>query len=113
MIETVESGDADEGNAVGGESQNAETKNPLVDDQGNAVGESGSTAETMNPVEEEQGISVGNGKPIADGYNPQTQFLILAVPSNQRSCVENSAPFHYICHKICLHAWFHICASLV
>ena len=44
VFETIKSGNEDEGNSVGRESQNAETMNPPVDGQGNAVSESGSTS---------------------------------------------------------------------
>ena len=70
FVETVEDGDADEGNSVGRELHDAETMNPMVDDQGNAVGVSDSTVETMNPAEEGQGNAVGNGQPIAQTMSP-------------------------------------------
>ena len=76
VVETVEdSGNG--GNAVGRESQDAETMIPTVQDQGNAVGGGGSTAETMNPTEGDQGNAVGNGQPSAETRNP-------AVPSTAR-----------------------------
>ena len=62
VIETVEEDSGDGGNAVGRESQDAETMNPTVLDQGNAVSGNDSTAETMNPAEGEQGNAVGNGQ---------------------------------------------------